>query len=212
MASPIYGVPEPGPDDTKSLWYQHLKTAIDASETYYWGRFPDAATRDAKISNPIRGMECFLSSPGYRTRFNGTRWVVKDTRTTLYRSNLRAGDLDLPGTINADGYGLVDYNISRPGEPYIVTIALNVNVAPNTIDAARPPSFRIDMRDPVLTRTAALVPTPTSGGAENATVHWAMPNGGDLNIVVNYTSFVGNPKLYAVSAWSVLVQPYGMND
>ncbi|WUD73595.1 hypothetical protein OG937_18855 [Streptomyces sp. NBC_00510] len=70
----LSALPYPQSTDNADL-PAHVKALAEAADGRTVLRFPDAATRDAKITAPAAGMLVWLTAPGCFTYCTGTAWV-----------------------------------------------------------------------------------------------------------------------------------------
>ncbi|MEV7235370.1 hypothetical protein AB0N06_15725 [Streptomyces sp. NPDC051020] len=88
--TPISSLPYPQASDPADL-PAHLKALADAADGRTVLRFPDTATRDAKLAAPVAGMVAWIGTPGRMMYYTGTAWVPV-APVPVFRINLDDGD------------------------------------------------------------------------------------------------------------------------
>ncbi|MGY0485675.1 hypothetical protein [Streptomyces sp. WG-D5] len=88
--TPVSSLPYPQATDPADL-PAHLKALADAADGRLVMRFPDTATRDAKLPAPVAGMVAWIGTPGRMMYHTGTAWVPI-APVPVYRVNVDDGD------------------------------------------------------------------------------------------------------------------------
>jgi hypothetical protein len=88
--TPISTLPYPQATDPADL-PAHLKALADAADGRLVMRFPDTATRDAKLTAPVAGMLAWIGTPGRMMYYTGSAWVPV-APVPVFRVNLDDGD------------------------------------------------------------------------------------------------------------------------
>ncbi|WP_306318389.1 MULTISPECIES: hypothetical protein [unclassified Streptomyces] len=88
--TPISSLPYPQATDPADL-PTHLKALADTADARLVMRFPDTATRDAKLPAPVAGMIAWIGTPGRMMYYTGTTWVPL-APVPVYRVNVDDGD------------------------------------------------------------------------------------------------------------------------
>ncbi|MFZ3569609.1 hypothetical protein ACOKM5_21615 [Streptomyces sp. BH097] len=88
--TPISSLPYPQATDPADL-PAHLKALADTIDPRLVMRFPDTATRDAKLAAPVAGMIAWIGTPGRMMYYTGTGWLPL-APVPVYRVNVDDGD------------------------------------------------------------------------------------------------------------------------
>lgn len=153
-ATSIAALPYPALTDTPNGAAQ-IQSLAQAVDTVVIPRFATTAARDAAITSPVAGQECWTTTPATFWHYSGTAWVPRAQRGTTA--------VALSGV--AAVTGTVTYGYAFPVAPTINLVSLTIG---SSTDSGVNPTTT-----PTTTGFSWRAWTRSGGnGAASGTLHW----------------------------------------